>query len=49
MVATVVRELLVGEGLRFHFDYVLNPVAADRKGNANFRNFKEILGDLAPP
>jgi uncharacterized protein (TIGR02452 family) len=46
MVAMIERELLVGEGLRFHFDFVLNPITRDRKGNGNFVNFKEILVDL---
>jgi uncharacterized protein (TIGR02452 family) len=43
VVATVEKELMVDDRLRFHFASVLNPVGPSRRGNSAYHAFRRVL------
>jgi hypothetical protein len=43
VIATVRKELMVDNRLRFHFASVLNPVSPARRGNSAYHAFRRVL------
>jgi uncharacterized protein (TIGR02452 family) len=43
-VATVEKELLIDEGFRTHFDFVLNPITTGHSNRDNLDAFNAVLG-----
>jgi uncharacterized protein (TIGR02452 family) len=50
MVANIEKQLLVDEELRYHFDFILNPIDPNScGGNAHYLAFRDVLSRWAMP